>query len=301
MDVIDRFKDYEDAVCWQYHQKQETLADDIAIYGDLSLSIDSLEFKFIPKEDKAACKDVVFFIERYEWLGKMPVWVTHRFVATYNDIIIAAVVMGTPYNFSNLLGDEYKNAEKLIARGATMSLAPKNTASWIIMKSVKWMTQNTDFRFFTAYADPLAKELGTVYQACNFTYLGNRYGGGKMYFDPQNPGAGWVGSSYFAQRATIKRIAIEYGVEWQPEYIKPNKTGRKRIIAWENIPDPLEKHIRALVAARRLQSKTIHLPKKHKYVIIQGNNRTETKHLIRLFEERNPELVGLPYPKNRGE
>ena len=44
------------------------------------------------------------------------------------------------------------------------------------MFSIKWMAKNTPFRAFTAYSDPEAKELGTIYQACNFYYIGQSSG-----------------------------------------------------------------------------------------------------------------------------
>ena len=46
-----------------------------------------------------------------------------------------------------------------------------------------WMVKNTEFRLFEAYADPEAKELGTIYQACNFYYVGDNFGSDKLYFD----------------------------------------------------------------------------------------------------------------------
>lgn len=43
------------------------------------------------------------------------------------------------------------------------------------------MVKNTQYRLFTAYSDTEAKELGTIYQACNFYYLGKKSGAGYQY------------------------------------------------------------------------------------------------------------------------
>ena len=48
------------------------------------------------------------------------------------------------------------------------------------------MVRNTDFRIFTAYSDPEAKELGTIYQAMNWTYLGQTSGTAKQYLTQPN-------------------------------------------------------------------------------------------------------------------
>jgi len=297
----DRFLSYSGDECWQHYIKRETLEEDRQRYPSAlidNININDMEFSFVPKEDKKTCQEIKAFIERYEWLGKMPVWITHRFIATYQGVMVGAVIMATPNAFSNLLGKGNRKLEKLISRGASISFAPKNTASWLIMKSIRWMVDNTEFRFFTAYADPLAGELGTIYQACNFYYLGNNHGGGKMY---KYKNVGWVGSSYFAQRSTIKRIAIAHGVDWKPEYIKKNKTGSKRIIAWENMDEETKSFIKAKVKEEREACEFINSPPKHKYVYILSRNKIETNTLKIIFRELNPDLVDMEYPKKRGE
>jgi hypothetical protein len=289
----------ENDVCWQYKVKQSTVLEDYSKYG-LSpgdISVKDLRFKYIPNTSKKV-KDVKNFIERYEWLGKMPVWVTHRFGAYFNDLLVCSVVMATPNSFSNMLGKENKNREKLISRGASISFAPKNVASWTIMNSIRWMAKNTDFVFFTAYSDPMANELGTVYQACNFIYLGNTYGGSKVFVHPET--GQMYSSSYFNQRSVIKKIAIASGVQWQQEYIKPNRSGSKRIINWDAIPKPLIAYIKEKVKEEKSRYHEVLTMPKHKYGYILGENKTETKYFKRLFADLNPELVNLPYPGVRG-
>ncbi len=289
---------HDNSKCWQYKRKIDTLKDDLWLYPPeftQNARIENFEFSYVPKDNKVRCQDIKNFIERYEWLGKMPVWVTHRFIATLEDEIMCAVVMATPNAFSTLLGEEYKNREKMISRGASISFAPKNVGSWMVMQAIRWMSKNTDFVLFTAYADPMAGELGTIYQACNFWYLGQKFGGSYSY---NYPGSGMVSSSYFNQRSTIKRIAIEGGVEWRPEYIKKNKTGSKRIIAWENMPEPVEENVRFLVKKKRNSCEKIKLPKKHKYAYVLGRRKAQTQHLRNLFLEKNDVYE---YPKERGK
>jgi len=288
-------------VCHQYTRKLETLHEDFMSGEYHPFEIDDLEFFHIEDTDVYGCLDIKEFIERYEWLGKMPVWVTHRFGAYIRtpETLVGATVMGTPYRFSNLLGEEYKDVEKLIARGATISYAPKNLGSWITMKSIRWMVKNTEFRIFTAYADPMAGELGTIYQACNFYYLGQTYGGGYVYVEK---GTGkQVSSSYFSQRSVVKKASVLAGVNWKPEYIKFNKTGSKRIINYDVMSPELIAEVKKAVNAYKKKFDKVKVAPKHKYAYILGETTSETRRLRERFEKLNPELVGLSYPKERGK
>lgn len=298
---MNRYLDYNKEYCWQYDVKLSTLQEDIKTYSiNLSdVQLKSLKFCFVDSDNIKECIKVKKFIERYEWLGKLPVWVTHRFVAYYEDIMVAAVVLSTPNAFSDLLGVEYRNKEKLISRGATISFAPKNTASWIIMKSINWMAKNTDFVLFTAYADPSAKELGTIYQSCNFYYLGNAYGGNFIYLDSESGKC--FGSSYFSQRSVIKRAAIDYGIEWKRDYIKINTSGRKRIINWNAMDNETKQATKEAVEVFKSKYKKIEVLPKHKYAYILGKTKSETSRLRKLFLGINPELSLLSYPKQRGQ
>lgn len=296
---INRYTEYDKDHCWQYDVKLSTLEQDEVTYGidRASIEISDLEFRYIDADDSVGCLAIRQFIERYEWLGKLPVWVTHRFAAYYDNIMIAAVILATPNQFSNLLGAEYKNREKLISRGATISFAPKNTASWIVMQSINWMVKNTDFVLFTAYADPSAKELGTIYQACNFQYLGNSFGGTSVYL---NSNGRCFGSSYFSQRSVIKRAAIAYGIDWKDSYIISNATGSKKIINWNAIDERTKAKIEIAVNIMKASYKKVQVPFKHKYVYILGKTAYETRRLRKLFSEVHPELMCLSYPKERG-
>jgi hypothetical protein len=175
--------------CWQYDIRLRNAEQDL---GDAGLTfeeasdikVSDLSFRFVDKTETEMCKRIVCFIKRHEWLGTMPLHPTHRFIAEHNGHLAGVIIMGMPSAFSKLLGEDTKNLERLISRGACVSWSPKNTASALLMYSISWMVENTPFRLFTAYADPEAKELGTIYQACNFSYLGQNSGTQRMYFDP---------------------------------------------------------------------------------------------------------------------
>ena len=303
-----RFSDYDKEHSWQYEIRLQNKAEDLQL-ANLSedyvnsLSIQDFEFAYIPKHDKEGCREVREFIERHEWLGKMPVWVTDRFVARLKDskLLAGGVGMATPNSFSNLLGAESKGLEKLIARGACISWSPKNLGSWIIMQSIKWMVKNTDFRYFTAYSDPEAKELGTIYQACNFIYLGQKFGSGYQYLDPQNRERGWFGDSGFSDRSQIVRYAKALNLTWRPEWYKmvgAKKNYRK--VDWKNIPESTAQLLKQERTRHKSTCEKRRSPVKHKYCYILGRTRKETKSLVQQFKKYNQDKINLSYPQIRG-
>jgi len=307
-EVYNRFKDYSGSHCWQYEVSRQNLVGDLQAAGMTRdegnvLSVADFSFDFVSKKDKKQCQEIKNFIERHEWLGKMPIWVTHRFVARLKSTnkLAGVIVMATPNAFSNLLGEENRGLEKLIARGACISWSPKNLASWLIMKSIRWMVENTEFRYFTAYSDPEAKELGTIYQACNFYYLGQKFGAGKQYLDPEKPARGWFGSAGFSDRSQIVRYAKKLGIEWQSEWYKlvgSKKNYRK--VNWKTIPDDVAAQLKQEREDHKARCQQRSTPSKHKYCYIMGRSKRETRALKRRFVEMNPTLVSLPYPKERG-
>ena len=307
-EVYDRFKDYDKDHCWQYEIRQQNLINDLKEANltkeqQESLRIDDFDFAYVDKTDREQCDEIKQFIEKHEWLGKLPIWLTHRFTARLkkNGTLAGVIVMATPNAFSNVLGEENKNKEKLISRGACISWSPKNLASWLLMKSIKWMVKNTEFRAFSAYSDPEAKELGTIYQACNFIYLGQKFGAGSQYLDPDNPKRGWFGSSGFADRSQIVRYAKKLGIQWQPEWYKMmgSKKNYKKV-NWKTIPDDISKQLKQEREDHKGRCLKRPSPTKHKYIYISGRSKKETKELHKKFKQLNQSMVNLPYPSIRG-
>jgi len=302
-EVYDRFKNYKEEHCWQYEIRQQNLNIDLK-EADLteedykSLRINDFEFYYVDKEDKKQCGEIKKFIERHEWLGKLPARPTHRFVARLkkNNIIAGAIVMATPNAFSHVLGKENRDKEKLISRGACISWAPKNLGSWLITRSIKHMVKNSEFRVFSAYSDPEAKELGTIYQACNFIYLGQKSGTSKQYFDPNRPELGWFSGRDFRKKSKYAIYAKNIGIEkeqWK-KYMKKYSPN------WEIIPEEIRIKIKEEEKKYRDSCKSREMKPKHKYIYILGRTKKETKKLKEQFNILNPKLVNLPYPIDRG-
>ena len=290
---------YNQSHCWQYEMRQQNLEEDLkaaslSFAKASTLRVSDFKFSYIPKDNKEMCQRIKYFILRHEWLGKMPHRPTHRFVATYKGHLAGVIVMATPNTFSYLLGRDNRDKEKLISRGACISWSPKNLASSLLMFSVRWMVQSTPYRYFSAYSDPEAKELGTIYQACNFIYLGQNSGAKFEYQDPNSSENGWFSDRRFRKATSYKRYAFDMGIGWEGDWSKDGN------MCWSRIPKDIASSLRQASKAHEARCIRRRLPRKHKYVYILGRDKNETRELIRAFEEVNPEKKNLAYPKERG-
>lgn len=282
---------YNKKHCWQYDIRLNTLEEDLKNTGiEKDLHIKDFEFEYIDSTNKKTCSDIIEFIKKYEWLGKMPTRPTHRFIAKYNGIIGGVIVISTPNQFSKMLGDDTHNIEKLISRGASASWTPKNLASSLLMWSINWMVKNTQFRLFTAYSDTEAKELGTIYQACNFYYIGRKYGSNKLYFDINNPHLGWVSNRTFRKRGSYKKYAKVLNIKWGDNWMSNTK------MLWNNVPNDIELTLKNYSKEYIRNCMVRKTPLKHKYVYILGENKRETNKLRKEFLIRNKIYN---YPKER--
>ena len=319
MNAQNKHIEYQKDHCWQYdirlnNLEQDLKESDLSLSEVQSLTISDFTFRAVDKDDSTMCRNIRSFIERHEWLGKLGLYPTHRFVAEYKGKLAGVVIFDQPNSFSKLLGEDTKKLERLISRGACVSWSPPSLASALIMFSIKHMVKNTRYRLFTAYSDVEAKELGTIYQACNFIYLGKGSGTSYMFLDPNNKAKGWFSDRSFRSRSAWKRYARELGIEWQRNWqgAKTNKhkdwanstaetrSGSESIL-WENIPEDIAKRLKEASKAHQRLCEKRKSPSKHKYCYILGENKKETRELRRLFDELNPTKINLKYPKVRGE
>lgn len=292
--LLEKIKNYDKEWCYQYQKRLDTLQEDMEKYGwsqeDVdSISLNDFEFSYIDSvEDK---KEATEFIKRYEWLGTIGSFPTHWFTARYKGKLGGVIIMGMPNAFSKLLGEDTKNLERLIARGASASWCPFNLGSKFLMWAMKWMVENTRYRLFTCYSDPQAKEIGSIYQGLNFFYLGQGSGTTTRCVNPYNPEK-IVTDRAFRARSFYKRYAKDLGIEWQKNW------NTDQCMLWENVPDDVEKKLREYSKEMFRKAEKITFPSKHKYAFVLGRDKRETKALRSKFLELNKTY---PYPKERGK
>ena len=162
-------------------------------------------------------------ILKYEWLGTMG-----RSVATYglwtpDDELIGASVFGWPsaVQSRDICGVEHRELAICLERGACVHWAPPNAASFLISQSVKQASRDHGWLIFYAYADPEAGEIGTVYQACNWLYIGQGVGRtpGRLREDWLLPDGSVLTSRSLRHKKMKRTDALAMG--WTPVYKHP--------------------------------------------------------------------------------
>lgn len=294
VDLLKKLQEYDKPWCYQYQRRLDTLEEDKKRYGwtddDLAnISLDDFIFENVTSEEvKKECKE---FIERYEWLGTLSLYNSHYFAARYKGILGGVIIMGMPNAFSKMLGEGTEYKERLINRGASAAWTCKNLGSKFLMWCIKWMVENTQYRLFTAYSDPSALELGSIYQALNFYCCGQKSGSSVMCINPYDP-TKIINDRRFRARSFYKKYAQDLSIEWGNNWNDDTK------MLWENIPDDIEKKLRDYSKEMFEKSEKIKVKPKIKWAFVLGKDKKETKQLRKKFLELNKIYE---YPKERGK
>lgn len=286
-------REYKEEHCWQYDIRVRNYDQDLIDSGFTedyvrSLKVDDFEFRAVTdKQEKQKLKE---FIVRHEWLGNLTQMTTHWFAAYHKDQLAGVILFSMPNAFSKYLGENTHELERLISRGACISWSPKNLGSSFLMWCIKWMVNNTQYRLFVGYSDPTAKELGTIYQACNFYYLGQDSGTTDRYINPYTGKI--VSDRFFRTTSAYRKYAKILNIPWMKAWNKPN--GRIDISA---IPPEIMNKLRDYSKEVQKSSQKISYPSKHKYAYVMGRGKLETKELRKKFTQMNKIR---PFPIYRG-
>lgn len=212
------------------------------------------------------------FIEKYEYLGNhgnTPKW---TYTARIDNILSCVVLLNTPIAKQNLLSIDIKYA--IIQRGASATFAHEHISSKLIRHACQDVATKYAIKCFIAYVDPKANEIGTIYQACGFDFLGFEFGSHKTYqHDNINNGKPYSRQS-LSRTSTFKKWLKENNISDDKSWYKPN--GFKNI---KCIPTSIWNAFKNWRLATIHASDSIKSPKKGKYVLVLGQSRKETKQL----------------------
>jgi hypothetical protein len=132
--------------------------------------------KEIPKSE---AKKIIL---KYEWLGNMGV-TDHAFGLYFGEHLAGAVCFGRTAGTktaASVCGKDYAHLVKVLNRGACVHWAHPHSASFLISRACRLMTEK-GYHIFVAYSDAEAGEIGTVYQACGWNYCGTTKSGSSMF------------------------------------------------------------------------------------------------------------------------
>jgi hypothetical protein len=270
--------------CHQKIMKEKCLKQDLKKieFNPVEFGINDYEFQ---KEDISG--EIVNFLKSYEWLKSIGVYPKWCFSMRLKGYLAGIQILNEPTSYSKILGDETMKYECLIQRGCTISWAHEHLGSRMLMKSIDWMIKNSDKRLFIGYADPKAGEVGIIYQACNFLYLGNKFGVTEKYINPNYRNGKEFCAHSLKRTSVFKWWCRQNGIQIEPSWMKSNGFKNLKVI-------PIEIKNRWYDWGRQIIKESTFIPmsQKGKYILIRGKDRRENKYLMSLFKEKI-----YPYPK----
>ncbi len=140
-----------------------------SLFDDLKLDIElgEVEVRLVP------VKEIRRAIVTGHYSGVMPDATQEAFAAYWNEIVVAAVAYGPGGNSKTfgavVEGFDSSNARELIRLWVHPD-APKNTASFVVSKTLKMLPDSVGL--VVSFADSGQGHFGYVYQSLNFFYCG---------------------------------------------------------------------------------------------------------------------------------
>lgn len=215
-------------IAHQYKIRQEQAKknkyDLFGVYGEnLNLNL----------KDSSTCSisrnDAKKIILDYEWLGTMSNTTDHYGI--YFDNVLGGVVCyGSSCSANHNCPKEFgikPHQLWFLARGACVHWTPKGTASRLISKSLNLLKENNpEARVVLAYSDTDAGEIGTVYQATNWLYIGRGTHQTSNWYSPKTGrrfDERMLHNLKFKWNLTRKQVReklLDEGWEVQPKAIK---------------------------------------------------------------------------------
>jgi hypothetical protein len=115
----------------------------------------------------------------------------------------------------DLCGRDFRDRTIALERGCCVHWAPMNAASFLISRACKAAHREHGWSVFFAYADSDAGEIGTVYHAAGWQYLGRGVGHRQGYREEwrRAGGTAWHDEKLLRQHGLKKAEALSLGWE----------------------------------------------------------------------------------------
>jgi hypothetical protein len=163
------------------HQYKIRLEKEEIEKKNLPFDINSITLKnaTIKEISRSECEKI---INEYEWLGYLPKYTKYHFGLFFNvdDVEYLGGVVALQPEYGDNVGvwDKYGFTNKIVqlSRGVCLWWTPKNSASFMISRVLKWLSKNTKYEVVSATVDSNAGEIGTIYQSLGWLYTGTMNG-----------------------------------------------------------------------------------------------------------------------------
>lgn len=130
-------------------------------------------------------KEIRDFIEKWHYSHNINGLLSkYCFKLMDGDTMVGAMIYGG-LGMANCWKKYAENKEDIIElrRLCCIDDTPKNTESYFIGKTLKWLLKNTSIKKVISYADNTYGHRGVIYQASNFKHLGKTAKGRVIMFD----------------------------------------------------------------------------------------------------------------------
>lgn len=229
------------------HQRlvRERVADKTDLLGRWWDGIDTDISKAEVKEISHAMARGI--IEEYEWMGCLAAVNWHYYGIFFGGMCAGAVVYGPEY--SENLGIQaresgrkcadwskygYEGKMILLSRGACVHWAHPHSASKLIRGSMQLLPEK--YKIVTATVDILAGEIGTIYQACGFDYVGSMRDSNRNVNSRSMDRDGWlINGKLYGSRAVRMKVGttnIEDIRRYYPDAEKVKQQSKGRYFAF---------------------------------------------------------------------
>jgi hypothetical protein len=157
-------------VRWAPRVAHQRLIHERAALQDPRPELESLAGCTVEPITRAEAKPIIL---RFEWLGTMGAATAWYGLRSPTGELLGAVGFGR----ANVARDLAKLGRAVcLQRGACVHYAPRNAASFLIRRAVKLAAREHAWQIFYAYGDPSAGEVGQIYQALSWSYVGTSAG-----------------------------------------------------------------------------------------------------------------------------
>lgn len=123
-----------------------------------------------------------------------------------NEELIGGMIYGSPAMrnaYKPYVAEEKDIIE--LRRLAIIDNTPKNTESYFIGKTLRWLRKNTDIKKVISYADSYYGHEGTIYKASNFQLVGKTSSGKMLKWNDRLYHDKTI-RSYYTNKAGIKKL-----------------------------------------------------------------------------------------------
>jgi len=162
------FREVQEGVAWQKALRDRYLAEGTPPVEHLDLGR-----AVVRRVSRAFAEHIIL---KYEWLGTMAPTSVHYGIF-FGDACAGVTCVGVNgVGTAGALKHKEFGIERsefcTLARGACVHWAPTGTNSKLVAWTIRLLGKETKSKTLIAYADTDAGEIGTIYQACNWVYLG---------------------------------------------------------------------------------------------------------------------------------